>query len=345
MINVLISVIVPVYDVEKYLNRCITSIVNQTYKNLEIILVDDGSPDKCPQMCDEWAKQDNRIKVIHKNNEGLGLARNSGMDIATGDYVTFVDSDDWISTNCYKEVVDIINKHCTDIVSFGYYRYQCEKEKKKVCSYIKCGLHTNVCETVLPCMISKKEVFDYHTVPVIASAWSHVYSMNLIKQNNLRFLSERIILSEDHVFNLEAVSKAKSYYCIHKPYYYYNAVNGSLSQKYMKNMYERKHNMLEAYKSILKNKIDENKFKERINIFWIDSMYQCINNECRKVSNRSYIESRKEIIKIFNDNYLNDILKNTKINTTSLKGKILLILMKMKNTFAIYWAYKVFVRK
>ena len=92
----LISVIVPVYKVENFLDRCVESIVGQTYENLEIILVDDGSPDNCPAMCDEWAEKDSRIRVIHKENGGLCSARNAGMDIAAGDYLGFVDSDDCI---------------------------------------------------------------------------------------------------------------------------------------------------------------------------------------------------------------------------------------------------------
>lgn len=95
----LISVIVPVYNVEKYLDRCVKSIVNQTYKNLEIILVDDGSPDRCPAMCDAWAERDSRIKVIHKENGGLSDARNAGMEIASGTYIAFVDSDDWVAAD------------------------------------------------------------------------------------------------------------------------------------------------------------------------------------------------------------------------------------------------------
>ena len=91
----LISIIVPIYHVEQYLNRCVESIVNQTYSNLEIILVDDGSPDNCPKMCDDWAKRDSRIKVIHKGNGGLSDARNAGMKIAKGDVISFIDSDDW----------------------------------------------------------------------------------------------------------------------------------------------------------------------------------------------------------------------------------------------------------
>lgn len=86
----LVSIVIPIYKVEKYLNRCINSIVNQTYSNLEIILVDDGSPDECPKMCDEWAMKDKRIKVIHKDNQGLGMARNTGIDFATGTYIVFL---------------------------------------------------------------------------------------------------------------------------------------------------------------------------------------------------------------------------------------------------------------
>ena len=110
--NPKISVIVPVYKVEKYLDKCVESIVNQTYKNLEIILVDDGSPDNCPAMCDEWAEKDERIRVIHKENGGLADARNAGMDIATGDYIGFVDSDDWIEPNMYEVLLK--NALCMD---------------------------------------------------------------------------------------------------------------------------------------------------------------------------------------------------------------------------------------
>ena len=98
----LISIIVPVYKVEAYLDECVQSLVSQTYKNLEIILVDDGSPDKCPQMCDEWAKKDSRIRVIHKPNGGLSSARNAGLDVAKGGYIGFVDSDDFFDSKMYE---------------------------------------------------------------------------------------------------------------------------------------------------------------------------------------------------------------------------------------------------
>lgn len=116
-----ISVIVPVYNVEKYFNKCVESIVNQTHTNLQIILVDDGSPDNCPQMCDEWARRDSRVKVIHKENGGLSSARNAGLDCACGDYAAFVDSDDWIDCDALERMLDCAYKNNADIVAAGFY--------------------------------------------------------------------------------------------------------------------------------------------------------------------------------------------------------------------------------
>lgn len=115
----LISVIVPVYKVEPYLDKCISSIVNQTYKNLEIILVDDGSPDNCPAMCDAWAEKDSRIRVIHKTNGGLSDARNAGMAVATGELMAFVDSDDWIAPDMYEHLYRRLAEDNSDIAACG----------------------------------------------------------------------------------------------------------------------------------------------------------------------------------------------------------------------------------
>ena len=106
----MISIIVPIYKVEKYLDECVASLINQTYRDLEIILVDDGSPDRCPQMCDEWAKKDNRIKVVHKKNGGLSSARNAGLKVASGEYIGFVDSDDYVDTAMYQDLMRVMQK-------------------------------------------------------------------------------------------------------------------------------------------------------------------------------------------------------------------------------------------
>ena len=114
-----ISIIIPIYNVEKYLRRCIDSIVNQTYKNTEIILVNDGSPDNCREICDEYEEIDSRIKVIHKANGGLSSARNAGLDIASGEYIMFVDSDDWISEDTLEKLNKYVEKGC-DIINFKF---------------------------------------------------------------------------------------------------------------------------------------------------------------------------------------------------------------------------------
>ena len=114
-----ISVIVPVYRVEKYLGRCVNSLLGQTLSDIEIILVDDGSPDGCPALCDEFAKKDGRIKVLHKENEGLGLARNSGMSLAVGEYIAFVDSDDYVKSEMYRTLYEAAQRENADIAMCG----------------------------------------------------------------------------------------------------------------------------------------------------------------------------------------------------------------------------------
>lgn len=125
----LVSIIVPIYDVEKYLKECIESILNQTYKNLEIILVDDESPDNCGKICNDYALMDNRIKVIHKKNGGLSDARNAGLEIMTGEYLMFVDSDDYISNDCVEKLYELSVLHNADLVIGGTEKFDDETKK------------------------------------------------------------------------------------------------------------------------------------------------------------------------------------------------------------------------
>lgn len=128
--NDMISVIVPIFKVERYLNECISSIVNQTYLNLQIILVDDGSPDRCGEICEEWAKKDDRMMVIHKKNGGLSDARNVGIDAATGEYIVFIDSDDWVEPTMLEVMHSVLQKEKADFVACGI--VECYPSKKIV---------------------------------------------------------------------------------------------------------------------------------------------------------------------------------------------------------------------
>ena len=111
-----LSIIVPVYKTEQYLTRCVESILGQTFSDIELILIDDGSPDRCGEICDTFAKKDSRVKVIHKNNAGVAAARNDGLRIANGKYVTVVDSDDYLDQNMYQNILEIVQKYDSDVV-------------------------------------------------------------------------------------------------------------------------------------------------------------------------------------------------------------------------------------
>ncbi len=146
-----VSIIIPVYNVEKYLNRCIKSILKQTFRDFELILVDDGSPDKCPQLCDDWCKKDKRIWVIHKENGGQSSARNVGLEAARGEYIGFVDSDDWIEKDMLQLLYDSILKCRADISMCDYVIDKGMKKKKQY-----------LCQTGVKCkMLDKKGMLEY----------------------------------------------------------------------------------------------------------------------------------------------------------------------------------------
>lgn len=140
----LISIIIPIYNVEAYLRRCLNSIIHQTYSNLEIILVDDGSPDKCGDICDEYSILDNRIKVIHKDNEGLSQARNVGLDIAIGEYIGLIDSDDWVKTNYIQELYNLIKDYNADISICNFIKVYNDNEVVNINKNVEVKKYTNI---------------------------------------------------------------------------------------------------------------------------------------------------------------------------------------------------------
>ncbi len=209
MSNPLISIIVPVYNVEQYLDKCVESIVNQTYKNLEIILVDDESPDTCPVMCDEWAKKDSRIKVIHKKNGGVSSARNSALDIASGDYIAFADSDDWLEQNMYKILVDYAVEYDADIVKCLFYKNE------------ENGIQTVFGNTDIPdkyyndSFELRKSVITYDD---FACVFNGIFKRKAF--DNIRF-NEKIRISEDLLINYKLNSCINKKVLVKKPLYHY----------------------------------------------------------------------------------------------------------------------------
>ena len=168
----LLSVIIPVYKVEKYLQRCLDSIINQTYKNLEIILVDDGSPDNSGKICDEYAKKDKRIKVIHQKNKGQGAARNTGIIVSKGELITFVDSDDWIECNMYEIMISKLLQYDLDIIKCAIVETDGSKIKREL----------NHKTTKINVVITEN-IFDlYFTEFTCKVIWNGLYRRNIIKK-------------------------------------------------------------------------------------------------------------------------------------------------------------------
>lgn len=208
-----LSVIIPVYNVEKFLHRCVDSVLNQTYKNLEVILVDDGSPDNSGKICDEYAKSDSRVVVVHQKNGGLSAARNAGMDIATGYYVAFLDSDDYISCDMYSEMIEKLEDNNLDIISCNVYVV---KGKKLI------GNAGN----------NQTDIFDHDEIIVKAlldfdvAATNKVYRKHVIE--NVRFPNGRKF--EDTATVYLFFNNANKVGHINKSYYYYYRNPNSITQ-------------------------------------------------------------------------------------------------------------------
>lgn len=223
------SIVFPIYNVEKYLQRCLDSVLGQTYKNYEVIMVDDGSTDNCPAICDNYAARDARIKVIHKQNAGLGMARNTGIENATGDYICFFDSDDFVATNLLELCAKELERENYDIVAFDYSDYKDgnvidspEREAKAV--YRGEKVRTDFLKLMI---YNAGNIERLH-----CCAWNKVYSMQLIRRIGFRFVSERVYISEDYFSNLILFSEVNSILVLPDKLYFYCYNGESLTHSY-----------------------------------------------------------------------------------------------------------------
>ena len=266
MINPLISIIIPVYNVEKYLKECLNSVINQTYTNLEIILVDDGSTDSSGQMCDEFAKKDNRIKVIHKQNGGLSSARNAGLDVMSGEYLAFVDSDDMVDEAYIATLFDLIKKYDTKIAMCYFQKFKNTKDienfKNLDCKYF---------------VLSSEEVFKYtfsfHSM-FMTVVWTNLYHKEIFA--NLRF-SEGILFEYTDIYYeiVEQQNINKTIAVTNKKLYFYRQQESSIMKTFNEkklhriniatkfaNKVENRYKNLEKYCNFYKANIALNSFDE-----------------------------------------------------------------------------------
>ena len=277
----IVSIIVPVYNVEKYLDRCIASLRQQSLEAIEMILVDDGSSDNSGKLCDDYASKDDRIKVVHKKNNGQGLARNSGLELSEGKYVLFVDSDDYIETNTCEKSVGIMESENADLCSFGY-----RIETKEGRIFYEAELPARCFEGE---ELRQKFVLhffgDSPDDPELrgVSACMTMFRNKIIREQNIQFRSEREYLSEDTIFSLDFCLQAKKAVIFPESLYHYCQNESSFSHIYRKNRFTLAETLAGVLGEYALKYHLENEVKVRINMMiWINLM-ECIKQEVRRI--------------------------------------------------------------
>lgn len=321
----LISIIVPIYNVEKYLNKCIESIVNQTYENIEIILIDDGSNDNSGIICDEYAKKDNRIIVVHKENGGVSSARNKGLKIAKGEWISFVDADDWIEQIFCQTLLNKVTQEQADIALCGYNRITDNQIEK---------INANNQEVFL----NSNEYLVKSLNPQTGFGFCH---MKLIKKEVLKSISfnERIEVGEDALFNIQLSTYIKKAVFLKQPLYNYRINNQSVVKRYDENYankYLKSMKIIEEY--IWQEYNEENEenieIKQNYYNFVAYHIMLIIVNYCYHPNNKMCNAQRKNMLKeVINNDLFIIGLKKSNYNNISLTRKITLYTLKHK----LYW--------
>lgn len=323
-----VSVIMPVYCVPKFLGKAIESIQAQTLKEFEFLIVDDGSPDNCGEICDEYAKNDSRLKVIHKENGGAPSARNVAIDIAKGEYMYFMDSDDWAEPTMLEDMYNLAKQNDADEVVAGFYidTYYSDTEfytETKACE-------SKVYETQQAFREDAYKLFDNN---LLYTPWNKLFRSEYILKNNLRYPQT---FWDDFPFNLSVLRDVEKVVVTSKPYYHFMRARAeSETAKYRPEMYakrEEEHQwMIDLYKYW---GIDDAKSNEMIQRRYIERVIGCIENVTNKQCTLSFSEKMAEIKKMINDPKTVNAVKVAVPHSKMMK--IMLIPIKMRSTFLTY---------
>ena len=331
LIQGLVSIVIPVYGAEKYLDRCISTVVEQTYKQLEILLVDDASPDRCPQICDEWAARDSRIRVIHKENAGAGMARNTGIELADGEYICFFDSDDWLEPDCVAQCYEAAVREKADIVCFGNDRVTWDGAvlERRIPNPPQTVFRG---EEVLRRLMPRALSYDPETGEhwhLALGPWSAMYSLDRIKKNGWRFVSEREIMSEDTYSLLKLYACVQTAVILPKVLYHYNVTPASLSRTYSSERYEKvKHFCAELEKMCAEMGFTPY-LKHEIAATYIGFTTACL--KLIAASSQSYFHKLSEIKAILRDPRLQQTLREGRFSGENRAKKVLRCAMRLKS--------------
>lgn len=332
----LITIVVPVYNVEKYISDCLDSLISQTYKNIEIILVDDGSTDMSGAICDRYTTLDARIKVIHKQNEGLGFARNTGLEVAQGKFVTFIDSDDMADADLVEKLVNGLYEENCDTCIGGFKRISengtvsFEEKYDKIVYEGK-----DVYDKLFARMLGSAP--DRHDA-VRMSVWNVMYSMDVIRKHKIEFPSERIFISEDIIWDSEYYKYAKRVKVIDSTAYNYRITPGSLTQKYKPDMLKK---ICVLYNEMI-DRLSNDKAKiTRLQRQFFVNLRSCLKQENSKVSKKCNTDVVNSIKEIVNNETVHTVATAYEKNIRQHRQKLFVKLVKSKRIYAIYILVKI----
>ena len=238
----IISVVIPVYNVEAYIERCVNSVRNQTVENIEIILIDDGSPDQSPVLCDRYVEKDRRVRVIHKKNGGLASARNRGITVATGKYIFFLDSDDWLEKDGLQQLYELAQKYQVDFVRYRAFRTEWPGMERNVPCRVETvremqgGIYDRkrILQEIYPRLLATRQL----TLGPVVGAWGALYRTDFLKKNQI-FFCEEIKFSEDILFSAKVILCAQRFYYKEEAgiyHYWYNP--DSISKSFREGRWE-----------------------------------------------------------------------------------------------------------
>lgn len=324
--NELVSVILPVYNTEKTLDRTVESVIKQTYSNLEIIIIDDGSTIETSKKCDEWSKKDCRIRCIHKKNEGLGMTRNAGINEANGEYIVFFDTDDYVEYNMIEKMLSRAVQNGADMVSTTFIMEDTIEQNS-----ISPGIYENVREYLLPRLFGRLNALDNDFFNV--SACTKMYDLRFIKANKLYFKSEREYIWEDMEFNARFLLSAKRVFVLSDSFYHYCYNADSTTHIYDPSKFKRIIKMFEYFKRfIIDNKLNKESYS-RLCFSIMGNIRMCIK---QVVLFCSMTDSLKEIKVMCNNSSLLKIAKVLETTQLSPQQKLLNKFLIKKNYIGIY---------
>ena len=338
-----ISIIVPVYNVEKYLERCIKSLTSQTLDDIEIILVDDSSTDSSLDICNKLADEDSRIKVLHKVNEGAGLARNAALEVATGKYIGFVDSDDFVDSDMFKTLYEKAEKYNSDLVMSGVVFVDgnvFSQDGDRVCKiYFDEDTHFNSVDE-----LKKLKMGIIGALPDDAddskygmSIWKNLFKHEIIKNNNLKFQSEREMLSEDALFMVDYISCINKATGIKEAFYNYCRNEDSISKSYKKDRFEKSLVFVNEVENRFKRDIAPTEYSIYIYRFWQAMCRVICSQEIMYASdnNIKYADLKKKLEAVCTYTLTADALKSYPIYKLPFKQKLFAYCMKYKMYFLL----------